>query len=822
MSAPRDDRPTDYVQHEIDAFVALHTVPPGTRLSALITMGLIDDTGAVLDEPPVIDKTDLVVDVFPYHLEDENNHGAVGQTIYLVGQRMSMAFGTESGIGVGPALNLRRLGYAPPIVRFGTIATVPELSPDFQGYGPGSVYWYAGCPANIMKVKIPPGAGTPVTLTVRGHTVTAPSFTVDGDVFPNPGRTPFPPQNLTCVRGIGGTADLQWTPPSQYANGTPINTSHTRALVFRNGFQIADLSPTTGTFHDPVAHDYWETSLYQVILVDNDPAASGPQEGVPSTVCQTAARHEGPEVTIFVLDRSNSMNYVGYDGISRFERILGPLPASAVPRAFQAAQEVFSGTYPPIVAVYSFNSHDGLIDEVSLLTGSTFTSSYTYVMQALAAVQGRGATQSTPLLDTVCVSASNLLAEFQANPAGTATLRVFTDGEENFSIGVPDCPVSCQTGLQPPYVADWDLQCRPGTCPGSPYDIQPIDCTTCQVDLFNQYCTEPVNYFVEYFGRDGPFSPLPPDAGFFMDLARATEGRFIWNTDVGGTAGSVPGDMRPIADAGESLQIQCSGPYTPYYLAGNAYDELPPDQLDFTWTGPFPEGGGVLNQPWGAISLPVGSNVLELVVADEHQHSRASVAQIDVIDTEAPTVTGYEYTGPTCLWPPNHKYAVLRVGRDFQAAVSDACDASPSLTITGVTSSQPDNSTGDGNTYRDAVVFPDRICLRSERRGQEQEGRQYEIEIRAMDAAGNQTEAYSASIRVAHDQSDRDCRPENLELVDEDDPTCDPLASISLVIGTAQGNSGCNASGSQPSFPAVLLFLCLLVFVLVTPTRRRR
>jgi uncharacterized protein (TIGR03382 family) len=252
---------------------------------------------------------------------------------------------------------------------------------------------------------------------------------------------------------------------------------------------------------------------------------------------------------------------------------------------------------------------------------------------------------------------------------------------------------------------------------------------------------------------------------------------------------------------------------------GNAYDELPPSQLEYTWTGPLPEGGGRLHEPWGTVSLPVGSNVLEFVVADEHQHSRASVVQIDVNDTTAPTVSDFQYTGPTCLWPPNHKYAVLRVGRDFQASVSDACDDDPTLTITGVTSSQPDNAIGDGSTYRDAVVFADRICLRSERQGQDPDGREYTVVVRAVDAAGNHTETFTTSIRVAHDQSDRDCRPNNLELVDEDDPICDPLAGVSIVVGADPGDTGCNASTNPPGLPAVVL---LILFVLAAPRWRRR
>lgn len=66
---------------------------------------------------------------------------------------------------------------------------------------------------------------------------------------------------------------------------------------------------------------------------------------------------------------------------------------------------------------------------------------------------------------------------------------------------------------------------------------------------------------------------------------------------------------------------------------------------------------------------------------------------------------------PNSLWPPNHKYVTV------QASFNTSSDT-VSVTLLSVTSSEPDNGLGDGDTANDIVVVDnDTIDLRAERSG---------------------------------------------------------------------------------------------------------
>jgi len=94
------------------------------------------------------------------------------------------------------------------------------------------------------------------------------------------------------------------------------------------------------------------------------------------------------------------------------------------------------------------------------------------------------------------------------------------------------------------------------------------------------------------------------------------------------------------------------------------------------------------------------------------------------------------------LWPPNHKYHTVTISQ-MVASASDLCN--PGVTINDVkiqevTSNEPDNGQGDGNTTSDIVIGANcqSVQLRSERDGGSN-GRVYSITLRLTDAAGNST-----------------------------------------------------------------------------------
>jgi hypothetical protein len=111
--------------------------------------------------------------------------------------------------------------------------------------------------------------------------------------------------------------------------------------------------------------------------------------------------------------------------------------------------------------------------------------------------------------------------------------------------------------------------------------------------------------------------------------------------------------------------------------------------------------------------------------------------KVTVTDAEAPVITT---NGPITLWPPNHKYTTLNVNNLVASAV-DNCDATvgvSSVKIASVSSDEPDNSSGDGNTINDIVIAGDckSVQLRAERIGNGN-GRVYTITLKVTDADGN-------------------------------------------------------------------------------------
>lgn len=103
---------------------------------------------------------------------------------------------------------------------------------------------------------------------------------------------------------------------------------------------------------------------------------------------------------------------------------------------------------------------------------------------------------------------------------------------------------------------------------------------------------------------------------------------------------------------------------------------------------------------------------------------------------------------PEVLWPANHKYVDVRV----TATARDDADPSPSIRLLSVSSNEPDNGLGDGDTANDIVVIEDfHLRLRAERSGTGT-GRVYTLTYEARDGAGN-TSTASARVLVPRSQA---------------------------------------------------------------------
>jgi uncharacterized repeat protein (TIGR01451 family) len=108
---------------------------------------------------------------------------------------------------------------------------------------------------------------------------------------------------------------------------------------------------------------------------------------------------------------------------------------------------------------------------------------------------------------------------------------------------------------------------------------------------------------------------------------------------------------------------------------------------------------------------------------------------------------------PISLWPPNHKYHTVTVAQMVES-VRDNCPISiDDVVIELVTSDEPDDAIGDGNTINDIVIGADcrSVQLRAERSGTG-DGRVYTVTLRLRDSGGAVTRAYF-EVSVPHSQN---------------------------------------------------------------------
>jgi len=103
---------------------------------------------------------------------------------------------------------------------------------------------------------------------------------------------------------------------------------------------------------------------------------------------------------------------------------------------------------------------------------------------------------------------------------------------------------------------------------------------------------------------------------------------------------------------------------------------------------------------------------------------------------------------PSSLWPPDHAMVAVTVTAD----VEDAVDPSPHVEIVEITSNEPVNGPGDGNTSPDWEITGELTAnLRAERAGNGS-GRIYTLTVEARDATGN-TRRATTTVTVPHDAS---------------------------------------------------------------------
>jgi hypothetical protein len=150
--------------------------------------------------------------------------------------------------------------------------------------------------------------------------------------------------------------------------------------------------------------------------------------------------------------------------------------------------------------------------------------------------------------------------------------------------------------------------------------------------------------------------------------------------------------------------------------------------------------------PASGSTFPIGATLVTCTATDDASNTATATFSVSVTDT-VPPVIGAVAPSTGQLWPPNHEMVPVMLS----VQVTDNITVAPVCTITRVTSNEPDNGLGDGDTPVDWMITgPLTVDLRSERSGRGL-GRVYTIDVSCSDAAGNSATS-SAMVTVAKSQ----------------------------------------------------------------------
>jgi hypothetical protein len=196
----------------------------------------------------------------------------------------------------------------------------------------------------------------------------------------------------------------------------------------------------------------------------------------------------------------------------------------------------------------------------------------------------------------------------------------------------------------------------------------------------------------------------------------------------------------PTAAAGADQTLECTSTTgASFTLNGSASSDPDQDISLVSWRAGGRTGNEVGQSLNVARSQGVGvAQSYVLRVIDSFAQADEDTTQVQVVDTTPPQLS---FTvSPAIIFPsPSHKLVTVTAS----ITTSDTCDANPAIRLISITSNEPDNGLGDGDTPRDiqgaAFGTDDRqFQLRAERSGLGQ-GRIYTITYEAADDSGNVT-----------------------------------------------------------------------------------
>lgn len=237
-------------------------------------------------------------------------------------------------------------------------------------------------------------------------------------------------------------------------------------------------------------------------------------------------------------------------------------------------------------------------------------------------------------------------------------------------------------------------------------------------------------------------------------------------------------DRSPRARFEVASSFECSSPGGSFVdLDGSASSDPEGGALEYRW---FLDGRPRALTATARLFVPLGDHTVGLLVKDPSGIVDLHKRSVTVIDSTPPAIANAS-AEPACLWPPNHKLALYRLGHELSATVVDACDPSASLQVAGVV----DSEAVFGGTSGDVAWGSGAVCVRSEKSalGARRAVREYSVRLRAVSATGPSSEA-TVVIGVPHDQGGVKCRGPAPASVADGDPRC--VADESTQVG-AQG-----------------------------------
>lgn len=154
--------------------------------------------------------------------------------------------------------------------------------------------------------------------------------------------------------------------------------------------------------------------------------------------------------------------------------------------------------------------------------------------------------------------------------------------------------------------------------------------------------------------------------------------------------------------------------------------------------------GTVTASPASGSFFPVGTTAVVVTAQRLDGTSTTCTFNVVVNDTEAPSVGTATVDKPS-LWPPNHQMVPVTVNY----TATDNCSVTCTLSVT---SNEPVNGLGDGDTAPDwVIVDAHHLMLRAERSGRGS-GRIYTITVTCADPAGNSV-TRTVTVQVPRNQS---------------------------------------------------------------------